>query len=891
MRKARFIIIGLMLALASAAPHALADPPTPADAEASRTQPAFGPAPAWVVPVTPANAASAANGEAMTILLHDQQTLLEPGRQTVYNEIAVRIDSAAGLAVGNLSYPWRPETDLFTVHKLRIRRGDEIIDVLESGQTFAVMRREQNLDLAMLDGVLTANIQPEGLEVGDILEMAASVIMQDPVLGEHVETTGAFWNSVIARAHLSVQWPDSVSVLTRVTPGLPAPRVTRRGGMTRFELTADNVQPINPPAGAPIRFAIGRMAEFTSFESWADLAAMIRPLYMRAGVIPESGPLHTEMTRIQASSGDPLVRAQAALSLVQDRVRYVALLMGEGGLVPADAATTWARRYGDCKAKTALLLALLRGLDIEAEAVAANTIVGDGLDQRLPMVAAFDHVLVRANIAGRTYWLDGTRNGDRLDQLQVPNLAWALPLTENDAALVHLAPAPLETPSVRASVRIDASEGILSPAPIHAEYILHGDAAILGDMAYANLTPDQRDRQLRDYWREEYDDLDITSVTLSFDRAAREQRFTMDGRIRMDFARGGYEADGALGFRAEFSRDPGPNADAPFAVNYPMYFQTTKTIVLPPGQTGFHIQSGEDVDQTVAGVTYHRRASISGNTFSVETSTRSIAPEFPASEAQAAQTTLRALSDRATYLIPPTNYQPTEADIAFLTSTTPTDAAGFVQRARLYLQAGQDGEHIDQASNDFDRALAINPRHVQALLGRAVIHMMRGQTAAANADFDAAEAIAPNDHRVTEMRARMSGAILFSIIPGVNDEATLQALAANAPTAAEIAAAAPMANPEWEQRPTEANFAQFYPPAALARGLEGHAVLDCIIGGDGRSRCAIAEEEPSDAGFGLAALGIAQSLRMRESQNSEPTAGRRVRVPITFRMMDDDKPN
>jgi transglutaminase-like putative cysteine protease len=51
-----------------------------------------------------------------------------------------------------------------------------------------------------------------------------------------------------------------------------------------------------------------------------------------------------------------VARAEAALALVQDRVRYVALAMGAGGYVPADAAETWSRRYGDCKGKTALLL-------------------------------------------------------------------------------------------------------------------------------------------------------------------------------------------------------------------------------------------------------------------------------------------------------------------------------------------------------------------------------------------------------------------------------------------------------------------------------------------------------------------------------------------------------
>src|SRR3546814_6282045 len=78
-------------------------------------------------------------------------------------------------------------------------------------------------------------------------------------------------------------------------------------------------------------------------------------------------------------------------------------------LTPATAEETWQRRYGDCKGKTALLLALLARLGIEAEAVLANNSGGDdGLDERLPNPGMFDHVLVRARIDGKTYWLDGT---------------------------------------------------------------------------------------------------------------------------------------------------------------------------------------------------------------------------------------------------------------------------------------------------------------------------------------------------------------------------------------------------------------------------------------------------------------------------------------------------
>ena len=43
---------------------------------------------------------------------------------------------------------------------------------------------------------------------------------------------------------------------------------------------------------------------------------------------------------------------------------------------------------------------ILDGLGIKAEAALVSSSDGDGLDKRLPMPAAFDHVIVRATIAG-----------------------------------------------------------------------------------------------------------------------------------------------------------------------------------------------------------------------------------------------------------------------------------------------------------------------------------------------------------------------------------------------------------------------------------------------------------------------------------------------------------
>jgi hypothetical protein len=128
-----------------------------------------------VKPVAVPTAPAKPDEAAIHILLQDQQVDMQPGRVTRFTENVLRIQTPQGLAAGSVSFAWNPDTQVATVHKLLIHRGDKVIDVLASGQRFTVVRRETNLENAVLDGVLTATIQPEGLQVGDIRDFAASM--------------------------------------------------------------------------------------------------------------------------------------------------------------------------------------------------------------------------------------------------------------------------------------------------------------------------------------------------------------------------------------------------------------------------------------------------------------------------------------------------------------------------------------------------------------------------------------------------------------------------------------------------------------------------------------------------------------------------------------------
>ena len=607
---------------------------------------------AWVVPQAVPSAIKP-TGAAVQFLLADRQIELTAKAVKYYVENAIRIQTPQGLsALGTITLIWDPDTDVLVVHKVDLIRDGKVINLLTDGRRFTIAKRETNLDAATLDDTLTAILQPPGLRVGDIVDVAYTLVRRQPLLaGTPSAEVQVPWSLPLSRLHIRALWSRSLPIRWQEGQGLAVAQRIESGGERGISLTMRNVPPVLQPRLAPLRFLVDRRVDFTAFRSWAQLARRFAPLYRRAAQLAPHSRLLKQVAHIRAASADPLRQAALALRLVESQVRYLFLDFNDGGLNPAPAELTWSRRFGDCKAKTVLLLALLHALGIQAEPVAVNLLAGDAVQGRLPMIQLFNHVLVRAVIAGRTYWLDGTRLGDRnLAQLRVPYYHWGLPLVGHGAQLLAMVPPPPRRPLSNTRIRIDASAGILRPAPFRAQISMRGDAGLYIEQRLANLTPDQLDDALRRYWTQQYGFVDIKSVSARYDRKRHAERFQMEGTAQLRWRGRDYLLEGlGVGFQADFTRLPGPARAAPYAVAYPFYTRTREAIRLPQTGKGFSVV-GADIDRTAGGIHYERRARIQAGVFRAVASARSVAREFPAQEAARDQRILRRLSRSSLYL-------------------------------------------------------------------------------------------------------------------------------------------------------------------------------------------------------------------------------------------------
>ena len=718
----------------------------------------YAPPADWVKPVQIPAAPSVEGDQSIQPLLLQVQTRLDGDGDKSFFESAFRILSPQGLSVvAGITPSWNPDTETLTLHRFNVIRDGQTIDLLQGGKKVTVLRRETRLEQATLDGSLTATLQPEGLKVGDIVDFAATSVRRDPVLKGHSQ---AFFEltspTPVARILVRETWPVSKPIRWKITDAMPAPTVTQSPAGTELVVDLANVSAPKQPSDAPVRFQNLGQLQISQFDSWADVSTLMYPLYEKASTLGAGSPLKLEAKKIAQATSDPRIRVAAALRIVQDQVRYAYIGLNFGGYIPADADLTWTRRFGDCKGKTALLLALLKELGIQAEPALVNSTNGDGLSSRLPTLAFFDHVIVRAQIGKDIYWLDGTRLGDRaIDDIAVPDFHWALPVLPTGAQLTPLQPTPLDKPEFESTLRLDATAGLEAKAPAHAEHILRGDDAVSRNIALTGAGAVEAERDMRSYWRGIYPWIDAKNVSYTFDDAHRVMRLSMDGVATMDWDQSGafrdfQVSDSSIGMNRSFRREPGPHDDAPFSVPYPLYKSWKVVINLPNKGEGFQLLNGADVDRTVAGRHNQRHAEINDGVVTILATEKTVVPEFPADEADAAARTLRQMANYDV-MVRTSLTSNSVGDDAGSADPEPTTAAEFAFRGARLLRKHE----FDKAIADFDRAIVLDPKSARDFYNRAVAHFHKGEDGLALADFSKAIELNPTDGVALDGRAQL----------------------------------------------------------------------------------------------------------------------------------------
>ena len=144
------------------------------------------------------------------------------------------------------------------------------------------------------------------------------------------------------------------------------------------------------------RFEIGGAAG--RLDSWDAFGAWYGGLAEGRQTLPEAA--RAEVHRVIEGAETDREKARRLYRYLQQTTRYVSVQLGLGGWQPFDAAYVFDRRYGDCKALTNYMQALLAEAGVASDPVLVEAgEEGSALDADFPD-NAFNHVILRVLLAG-----------------------------------------------------------------------------------------------------------------------------------------------------------------------------------------------------------------------------------------------------------------------------------------------------------------------------------------------------------------------------------------------------------------------------------------------------------------------------------------------------------
>ena len=405
-------------------------------------------APGWVKSIDVDLFASKARGDVgagESRLLIERQ--VNAAEATSYAHIATRFLTAKGVEEGaKISITFDPSYQTLTMHQLVIHRNGNSTDRL-AGQEIKLIQRETRSGWNIYDGRLSAEIIPEDVRVGDVLEYAYSLRGWNPIFANHyLDSFYTDRDEAVHLLRLRLLWPSDRHLETKEFGAALAPIVTQHGDVSEYTWERRDLPELIADGQSPSWFEPWSWIQFSEFDSWAAVARWANEIY----VIPKtvSGELENELKQIAPLATEE-ARVLAALRFVQDNIRYLGLEVGVNSHRPYPVETILARRFGDCKDKALLLCTMLRQLGFDAKPALVGTEYRQTISEWLPSPLAFDHLVVHLSLNGETFWLDPTRHdqGGPLKDLYFPALGWALVISPETTELTAVQPAGFATTS------------------------------------------------------------------------------------------------------------------------------------------------------------------------------------------------------------------------------------------------------------------------------------------------------------------------------------------------------------------------------------------------------------------------------------------------------------
>lgn len=330
------------------------------------------------------------------------QELLSSGLDRTHVQQIYYLGSEAAVdahRVGSIRYS--PSTQELKVVRARVWKKDgSVLDAQEVGD------RELPDYSSMYYDMRSRQLRYSSLEKGDVVELEYSIT---PKL-RNSAYSGYFGELVLFAGRGPAQLkryvllaPATQKVFVHAEKVAPAV-VAERDGQQVFTWEAHPVPALPREPHSPGITEVSPYVHVSTMGDWKQLGAWYADLIRPQFTLDAS--LENELAQTIKDAHNDREKIAAIQEFVLRSTHYVALEFGIYSYKPYPVTQIYARRFGDCKDKASLMIALLRSAGIEAEIALVRTRSLGDVAAMPASIALFNHAIVY--VPRYELWLDGT---------------------------------------------------------------------------------------------------------------------------------------------------------------------------------------------------------------------------------------------------------------------------------------------------------------------------------------------------------------------------------------------------------------------------------------------------------------------------------------------------
>ncbi len=473
--------------------------------------------------------------KAEAIALYKEAIRLEPSRVELRDKLQTLTGEKPMLEMGNAT----PTAPILALAKTLKAGGSPAISLLDEGITVVypdyvtVSRFHQIIKIFDEAGVKhfetvygsrnssSANVTFESarlikangkIETIAVSEYDSSVTFPSLAVGDVIDVThrvedyptgglgGHFWRewffdeenvpSRLSRYVLIA--PSDVAMQTQTHGAVPEPTVRQIKGWQIREWKRSDVPALPVVTLGTSRRDRGCWLDLSTFQNWSEIVRWYQDL---------SGPLcvpdaavRSLALELTANAPTETDKIRALVAYAARKVQYQSGAFRLSAYIPTEGKQVLREHYGDCKDKSALLVALLAAVNIRADMV---LISGReyGVTPYLPS-PRFNHAITRIRAAQGDLWVDATADKMESGSLPYPDQEVPALVIAPETTGLTLSPAdPIERTkaAMRLTTKLDAAGKLSGDFALEAT----GNMNWLIRSAFANVSADQHEQALR----------------------------------------------------------------------------------------------------------------------------------------------------------------------------------------------------------------------------------------------------------------------------------------------------------------------------------------------------------------------------------------------------------